>query len=209
MSELKVYDKSGAAVRSIELPIADLGSRRGLEAVHEVVVAHRAALRGGNASTLQKGEVAGTNKKPWRQKGTGRARAGLRQSPVWRGGGIVFGPQPRDYSLKVNSQVRRLALTRAFSDRVGAAQVKVVEAVSVPDMKTRSFLSMVKAQGLSGPLLVIVESVGRELKLASRNLAKVAVVRASDVSAYELVRYPSVLMDVAALETIRKRLVTQ
>lgn len=107
MSKLTVYDMKGASTGEFDLPEAVLCLDRGEQAVHDAVTATRAAGRAGTASTLHKGEVAGSNKKPWRQKGTGRARAGLRQSPVWRGGGAAFGPKPRDYDKKVNRKDRK------------------------------------------------------------------------------------------------------
>lgn len=207
MSEIKVYDKSGASVRVVTMPDMNLGKRKGRQAVHEVVVAHNAALRGGNASTLAKGEVAGSNKKPWKQKGTGRARAGYRQSPVWRGGGVAFGPKPRDFSVKLNKKVRGLALKRAFSERLDESMIRVVDQLSVPDSKTKNFMAILKAQGLTGHVLVVVDEVAADLRLACRNVPKVELVRASDVTAYQLVRYPSILMNVAAVEQIQKRLV--
>jgi large subunit ribosomal protein L4 len=206
MSEITVFDKAGGTSRVLSFPDLIQGKVKGRQAVHEVVVAHLAAVRGGNASTLSKGQVAGSNKKPWKQKGTGRARAGYRQSPVWRGGGIAFGPKPRDYSVKLNKKVRVLALRRAFSERVQASQVRVVESISLQDSKTKTFLAFLKAHQLSAPLLVVVDEAGSELQLSCRNVPKVELVRASDLTAYELVRYPSVLMNVAAVEQIQKRL---
>src|SRR5438477_8273375 len=113
------------------------------QAVHDVVVALRAARRTGSASTKTKATVSGSGAKPWRQKGTGRARAGYRSSPVWSGGGVVFGPHPRDYSKKVPKQVRRLALRKALSARIAAGDVLVTDSFAVSEPKTKAFLKLV------------------------------------------------------------------
>ena len=127
MSKVPVYNVKGKAVGEVNVPDDLLLSSGGETAVHEAVVAHRAAARTGSASTLRKGEVSGSNRKPWRQKGTGRARAGYRQSPVWRGGSVAFGPKPRDFSKKLNKKVKRLAFRRALSARIAEGSVRVVE----------------------------------------------------------------------------------
>lgn len=206
MSKLTVYDMKGASTGEFDLPEAVLCLDRGEQAVHDAVTATRAAGRAGTASTLHKGEVAGSNKKPWRQKGTGRARAGLRQSPVWRGGGAAFGPKPRDYDKKVNRKVARLALRRAFSEKVAAGQIKVVEAFAVEVAKTRAFAAVLKALGVSAPALVVVGDAGQNILLASRNLARVEVVRGRDVNVYQLLRYPSVLVDRGGMAQIMERM---
>jgi large subunit ribosomal protein L4 len=115
MSKLTIYNMQGAAVGDMDVDAGLLVLKKGTQAVHDVIVNGLARGRAGTASTLAKGEVAGSNKKPWRQKGTGRARAGYRQSPVWRGGGVAFGPHPRRYGGKVNRKVAKLAFQRAFS----------------------------------------------------------------------------------------------
>ena len=136
MNKLKTYDMSGAVSGDVELADELLVLGAGEQAVHDCVVATRNARRQGSASTLTKGEVAGSNKKPWRQKGTGRARAGYRQSPVWRGGATAFGPKPRSYAVKVNKKVGRLAFRRAFSEKVMAEQIKVLDELSLADDTT-------------------------------------------------------------------------
>src|SRR6187401_3623290 len=111
-------------------------------ALHEHIVALRAGRRSGTAKTKTKAEVNGSGAKPWRQKGTGRARAGYKQSPVWRGGGVVFGPKPRDYSKKVGKSVRRLAFQKALTERINAGDVLTIDAFAVKELKTKSFLSL-------------------------------------------------------------------
>src|ERR1700760_4679933 len=127
----------------VKFPLIENGS--GTEAVQQTVVAYRAAQRMGTACTKNVGEVAGTNKKPWRQKGTGRARAGSHQSPLWVGGGVVFGPKPRDYTKKVNSKTKQLALRKALSERLKAGDVVVVDEFKLDSAKTKDFVGVLSA----------------------------------------------------------------
>jgi large subunit ribosomal protein L4 len=206
MSTLKIYDQKGGAVGDFDLPDALLVLDRGDQAVHDAVVAHLAAHRSGTASTLLKGEVAGSNKKPWRQKGTGRARAGYRQSPVWRGGGIVFGPKPRDYEVKINRKVAQLAFRRAFSDKVQSGSVRLVDSLTLAEAKTRSLVQMLRSLKLEKGVLILVDRVDETLGRASRNLSGVEVARARDVSVYQLLKHRAVIVSRAGMEDIRARL---
>jgi len=138
----KVLTKAGAREAKIEL----IEDGRGTQAVHETVVAMRAARRSGSANTKTKAEVNLSGAKPWRQKGTGRARAGYKSSPIWRGGGVVFGPKPRDYSKKISKSVRRLAFQKALSERINAGDVLTIDKFVVPELKTKSFLALLKKQ---------------------------------------------------------------
>jgi len=206
MSKLTVYDLSGTPTGELEIADALLAPGKGEQALHDTVVALLAGRRAGTASTLSKGEVAGSNKKPWRQKGTGRARAGLRQSPVWRGGGAAFGPHPRSYEQKANKKVARLALRRAFGAKLRADAVKVVENWSVPEPKTRQVAAVLKKLGLSRGALIVVDKVDRAAARACRNLPNVELVGAADVSVWHLLRYPAALVSRAGLEGLRARL---
>src|SRR5918997_652038 len=126
--------------------IALIEGGRGTQAVHDVVVAMRAARRSGSANTKTKAEVNLSGAKPWRQKGTGRARAGYKSSPIWVGGGVVFGPKPRDYSKKVPKSVRRVALRKALTERINAGDVLTIDAFAVKELKTKSFLMLLRQQ---------------------------------------------------------------
>src|SRR5208282_936233 len=139
--KLTVKDIKGKNQGELEVKFPLIENGIGTEAVQQTVVAYRAAQRMGTACTKNAGEVAGTNKKPWRQKGTGRARAGSFQSPLWRGGGVVFGPRPRDFSIKVNRTTRQLALRKALSERLKAGDVLVVNEIKLPSPKTRDFVT--------------------------------------------------------------------
>jgi len=209
MSSVKVYDRSGAEAGAIECPDALLELSRGAQAVHDAVTAYRAAQRAGTASTLSKGEVAGSNRKPWRQKGTGRARAGLRQSPVWRGGAAAFGPKPRDYTKGLNKKVGRLAFRRALSDRINEGAVCVVDSFGLDAPKTKAFTGMLDALKLDRPLLMVVEraeGADAHAALSARNVIGVEVELASCVNVYQLVRYPRILASRAAFDVLQARL---
>src|SRR5213594_3025804 len=138
--KLTVKDIKGSDQGELEIQFPLVEDGRGTQAVHDVVVAYQAAQRSGTASTKTVGEVAGTNKKPWRQKGTGRARAGSFQSPLWRGGGVVFGPKPRDFGRKVSKSTRQLALRKALTERLRAGDVVVVDELKLDSPKTKDFL---------------------------------------------------------------------
>jgi large subunit ribosomal protein L4 len=206
MSTLTVYDTKGASVGEIEVADSLLEMKKGGQAVHDVVVAQLAGRRGGTASTLRKGEVAGSNKKPWKQKGTGRARAGYRQSPVWRGGGVAFGPHPRSFAQKVNKKVARLAFKRVFSEKMAAGDVKAMNEVTIPDAKTKSFSLLLKTLGISKPVLFIVDKAEKNVVIASRNIPNVEVAAAKDVNVYQLLRYPAVVITTLAMDQVKIRL---
>ncbi len=206
MSKLNVYDAQGSSVGEYDVADSLLVLDRGERAVHEVVVAMNAGRRAGNASTKCKGEVAGSNRKPWRQKGTGRARAGYRQSPIWRGGGVAFGPRPRSYAKKVNRKVARLAFRRALSQKVADGEVKVVDELKLAEGKTKLFAALMKALEVKGAALFVVDELDANVVLAARNIPKVEVVCARDVNVYQLLRYPQVVASKSAMEVLAQRL---
>ena len=145
MATIKLFGRDGQEKGTVEVADKDLVLDRGEQAVRDTIVGRAAFLRAGTASTLSKGEVNGSNKKPWKQKGTGRARAGLKQSPVWRGGGVAFGPKPRDFSVKVNKKVAKLAFRRILSDRVADGTLILVEDLSLEQAKTKALVAVLKA----------------------------------------------------------------
>ena len=141
--KLTVKAKNGKDAGEHEVAFDVLESAKGTQAVHEVVTAYRAAQRSGTAKTKDRSEVAGTGKKPWRQKGTGRARVGSRRNPVWRGGGVAHGPRPRDYSKKVNQKTRKLALRKALGERIKDGDVIMVDDLALETKKTKDFIRMI------------------------------------------------------------------
>jgi large subunit ribosomal protein L4 len=180
---------------------------KGTQAVHDAVVAYLANQRLGTANTKQMGEVAGTGKKPWRQKGTGRARAGSFQSPIWRGGAVVFGPKPRDYSLKVPKKVKALAFRKAFSDRLLAGDVIVVENFALDSHKTKNFMEKLgKLELENGSILLVVDDADDNLARASRNVRRVKLERASQLNTYEMLWADKIVVTKGALEVIKGRM---
>ncbi len=206
MSTIAVINKRGENCGSFDIPEALLVKDRGAQAVQDAVVAYRASRRAGTASTLGKGAVAGSNKKPWKQKGLGRARAGYRRSPVWRGGGVVFGPHPRSYAKGINRKTLQLAFRRAFSEKLAAGALRVIENFELPDAKTRSMAQLLKDLSLSGKVLALAAAPAPALARAARNLPQLELARARDVNACQLLEYPVVLAERAALEVIMQRL---
>src|SRR5438045_2686564 len=172
--KISIKDSKGKNQGELEVKFPLIEDSSGTQAVHDTVVAYRAAQRMGTACTKNVGDVAGTNKKPWRQKGTGRARAGSFQSPLWRGGGVVFGPKPRDFTKKVNAKTRQLALRKALSERLKSGDVIVVDDFKLGSAKTKEFISAMTALELKGTALIVAEA-DKNLTLASRNLPNVAL----------------------------------
>lgn len=207
MSAIKVFNPAGEAVGEMILEDGLLELKKGEQAVKDTVVALRNSRRAGTASTLSKGEVAGSNKKPWRQKGTGRARAGLRQSPVWRGGGVAFGPKPRDYTQKINRKVAQLAYTRALSEKIAAHQLLVVEGFNLPEPKTRLLTDLLKKLGVERSALIVLDRLDDKVILAARNLQKVDVATAAEVDVYSLLLYRALVVTPAALEALTARMI--
>lgn len=206
MSRIPITDIAGASLGEMEIADDLLVLKRGQQALKDVIVAYRAGLRAGSASTLTKGEVAGSNRKPWAQKGLGRARAGYRQSPIWRGGGVVFGPKPRSYRKNVNRKVAQLAFRRAFSEKVSGKAVHVLNELALADAKTKTLLAILKAQNVRGSVLIVLDKSDPKVRLAARNLPRIEVAVARDVHTYQLFRYPTVVVTKAAMETMMNRL---
>ena len=204
MATIKMYGRDGRDSGEVEVADDMLILDRGEQAVRDAVVARNASLRAGTASTLRKGEVAGSNKKPWKQKGTGRARAGYRQSPVWRGGGVAFGPHPRDFSIKVNKKVVRLAFRRALSERIADGAVKLVDDLSLAAPKTKELRGVLEALGAPSALIV-VPAWDDNLLLSARNLQGVEVTTVRNCSVYQVLRYPAIVMTRAAWEELKPR----
>lgn len=206
MSKLPVKDMKGG--RQGEYDIAEdlLVYDKGSQAVRDAVVAHRAKMRSGTASTKTRSEVRGTGAKPWRQKGLGRARAGSKQSPIWRGGGVAFGPKPRSYAKRLPKKVAQLAFRRAFSEKVAAGEIEVIDQLSLDNPRTREFMEIMRNVGVDGLTLVLVADMDANLKLAARNVAKIDVKMASDVNTYDLLRYHKLLIVKDGMQQIESRL---
>jgi large subunit ribosomal protein L4 len=192
-----------------EIKFAMIEDGRGTQAVHDVVVAYRAGQRSGTASTKTVGEVAGTNKKPWRQKGTGRARAGSFRSPLWAGGGVVFGPKPRDFAKKVSKKTKQLALRKALSERIKAGDVVLVDDLKLESAKTKDFVGVISRLELKGSTLVVSAGVDKNLSLASRNVPNVALATSDSLNTYDVLRPAKLLFTRSAFEKVESRLAAE
>ncbi len=201
-----VRDMQGQIQGELEVRFPVIENHRGTQAVHEVVVAYHAAQRRGTACTKTMGEVAGTGKKPWRQKGTGRARAGSFQSPLWRGGGVVFGPKPRDFSKKASQSLRRLALQKALSERLKAGDVIVLDDLKLASPKTKEFVGVLAALQVDGSALVVVPEATPNLRLACRNLQEVEWTTSGQFNPYQALRFDKLLFTRTAFEQVEQRL---
>lgn len=206
MSKVPILDIHGGRVGEYDFPDELLVLNRGNQAVQEVVVAYRAGLRAGTASTLNKGLVSGSNRKPWQQKGLGRARAGYRQSPIWRGGGVVFGPKPRSYAKAVPKGVAALAFARVMSEKINNGGLKVLSDLTLKEGKTREIAALMNGLKIKGRVLFIVEKPDENLKRAARNINKVAISSADDVNTYQLMLYPALLVTKDAMGILANRL---
>src|SRR5271166_5058232 len=202
--KLTIKDTKGNNQGELEVKFPLIEDGKGTQAVHDTVVAYRAAQRMGTACTKNVGEVAGTNKKPWRQKGTGRARAGSFQSPLWRGGGVVFGPKPRDFTKKVSRSIRQLALRKALSERLKAGDVLVVDDIKLASAKTKEFIRVLAALEIKGTALVVAHGVDKNLLLASRNVPGVELTTGDTLNTYQVLRSDKLVFTRGAFENIEQ-----
>lgn len=182
-----------------------VGPEKGRQAVHDLVTAYRANRRSGSANTKTRGEVSGNNKKIYKQKGTGNARHGDKRAPIFVGGGVVFGPRPRDYSKKVSKTVRKLALRRVLGDLVRAEKIKTVDSLAIADGKTKSFVAAINAITTPGKILVVSNAFDESTLLAARNVAWVQLVNGADVNVEQLLLANSVVIVGDALQTLAQR----
>jgi large subunit ribosomal protein L4 len=204
--KLKIQDIKGNSQGELEVKFPIIENGKGTQAVHDTVVAYNAAQRSGTACTKNVGEVAGTNKKPWKQKGTGRARAGSFRSPLWRGGGVVFGPKPRDFSKKVGRATKQLSLRKALSERLNAGDVVIVDDFKLASAKTKEFVGVLSTLNLGGTTLVVSHTTDKNLTLASRNVAHVKLTTSDSLNTYEILRSDKLVFTRGAFEKIEERL---
>ena len=176
------------------------------QAVHDTVVAYRANRRSGTASVKTKATVSGSGAKPWNQKGTGRARAGYKSSPIWSGGGVVFGPHPRSYAKKVSKQTRRIALRKALSARILDGDVLVVPTFSVATPKTKEFIKLIEGISPEAKTLIISKDFDENTRLAARNVQPAALASASDVNSEHLLLFKKIVITSEALAHLAERI---
>ena len=199
-----VFNMAGEKIGEIELSNAIFGIEPNKSVLHDSVKNHLANCRQGTQSALTKGEVSYTTKKPWRQKGTGRARAGYAGSPVWYHGGVAFAPKPRDYSYTLNKKVKRLALKSALSAKAAEAEILVVDGLQVEEIKTKAFKSFLTNIGVEGKALVVTENVDEKVIKSARNIEGVNTTIATILSPYMILTGGKMVVDKAALAKIEE-----
>lgn len=204
MPKAPIYNMAGDKVGEIELSESIFGIEPNASVLHDSVKNHLANCRQGTQSALTKGEVSCTTKKPWRQKGTGRARAGHAGSPVWRHGGVAFAPKPRDYSYTLNKKVKRLALKSALSSKAAEGEIIVIDDLKVAEIKTKTFVGFLGKINVTGKALVITKEVNEPVIKSARNIPGVKTTIATIISPYDILNAGKIVVDKAALEKIEE-----
>ena len=203
--ELDVIDRQGTPVETIAVADSTFAAEVKTHLFHQVVRMQLAKRRRGTASTKTRGEVSGGGRKPWRQKGTGRARAGSTRSPLWRGGGVALGPKPRDYAYKLPKKVRRAALRSALSMKIQEGLLKVIDRLDIPSPKTRQMVGFLKDLGVKKATIIMLADDNRNVQLAARNLPSVKVIRAEGVNVYDLLTHEYLICTREALMKLQER----
>ena len=201
-----VYDIENNRVAEIELSEAVFGAPVNEDVIYEVVRMQMASRRSGTASTKGRSDVSGSNKKPWRQKGTGRARVGNSRSPIWRGGGIIFGPTPHGYAFRVPKKVRRLALISALSMKFKEERMTILRDFPIEEFKTKRFQEVIDRFGFK-KILFVIDQQRPFLEKSSRNIRDVKMVRSEGVNVYDLLKYDHVVLLEPAVHKIEGALI--
>ena len=204
MATVDVINANNQTVSKEELNDSVFDAPANEAIVHQVVRKQLADRRTGTASCKNRALVRGTGKKPWRQKGTGRARSGSQQSPIWRGGGVVFGPSPRDYNFKLNRKVRKAALRSVLSEKLREGQFKVVDQIELPEIRTRAMVELLGGLGLNNVLIVIPER-DEVIEKSARNIPSVKVIAVEGLNVYDVLLYDSILVTKASLPKIEQK----
>ena len=204
MPKATVFNMAGKKVGEVELSESIFGIEPNQSVLHDSVKNHLANRRQGTQSALTKGEVAVTTRKPWRQKGTGRARAGHAGSPIWTHGGVAFAPKPRDYSYTLNKKVKRLALKSALSSKAASDEIIVIDDLKLDEIKTKAFKSFLGNIEVEGKALVITKDVNENVIKSARNLPGVKTTIATILSPYDILNAGKLVVDKAALEKIEE-----
>ncbi|TSB44875.1 50S ribosomal protein L4 [Alkalicoccobacillus porphyridii] len=204
MPKVTVFNQTGSEVGDIELADSVFGIEPNESVLHDAVVMQQASLRQGTHKTKGRSEVRGGGRKPWRQKGTGRARQGSIRSPQWVGGGVVFGPTPRSYSFKLPKKVRRLAIKSALSSKVQAAEVVVLEDLQFDAAKTKEMAAVLSGLSIASKALVVVSDYNENVELSSRNLPNVTVLTADSVNVLDVLKHDKLVLTKAAVEKVEE-----
>ncbi len=203
MANVKVFNMSGSEVGSIELNDSIFAVEVNEHVMHQAVVQYLANQRQGTQSTLTRAEVRGGGRKPWRQKGTGRARQGSIRSPQWTGGGVVFAPKPRDYSFKLNKKVKRLALKSALTTKVNDNKLVVIDEIALNEIKTKEMANVLKNVNVN-KALVVLEDDNKNAVLSARNIPTVKTASVSTINVYDILKYDSLVLTKTVVEKIEE-----
>ena len=203
MPNVALYDIKGQNIGDITLSETVFGQPVNAAVMHEVVVAHLANCRQGTQSAKTRAEVSGGGKKPWRQKGTGRARQGSTRSPQWRHGGVVFAPKPRDYTIRVNKKVKRLAMKSALSSKVEENEIIVFDALNIEAPKTKEMVKVLKAVDVNKALIVLADK-DEAVERASANIEGVKTTLVGTLNVYEILKYEKLILTKASVEKIEE-----
>lgn len=204
MPKLTLYNQSGSEVGEIELNDSVFGIEPNRSVLHDAVVMQQASMRQGTHKTKGRSEVRGGGRKPWRQKGTGRARHGSIRSPIWVGGGVVFGPTPRDYSYKLPKKVRRLAIKSALSSKVQADEMIVLDKLSFEAPKTKEMVAVLKNFSADKKALIVTADYDEAVYLSSRNIPGVKWISADGVNVLDVLKYDKLIMTKDAVEKVEE-----
>ncbi|WP_449621796.1 50S ribosomal protein L4 [Robertmurraya sp. Marseille-Q9965] len=204
MPKVTLFNQAGSQVGEVELNASVFGIEPNNHVLFEAVVAQRASLRQGTHKTKIRSEVAGGGRKPWRQKGTGRARQGSIRSPQWRGGGTVFGPVPRSYSYKLPKKVRRLAIKSALSSKVLEESILVIESLAFETPKTKDFKGFLKGLSVESKALIVTADLDENVALSARNIPGVTVVTADGINVLDVLGHDKLIMTKAAVEKVEE-----
>lgn len=199
MPQTTLYDRTGAVVGNVELSDALFAAPVNIAVLHQVVTAQLAGRRVGTSDTKTRGEVRGGGAKPYRQKGTGRARQGTKSAPHYRGGGVVFGPHPRSYEQRLPKKMRRLALRGALTAKLGDAAIRVVDTFALERIRTQDFLGILSALNATGRVLIVAPGTDEQLRLSARNLPTVDVILADSLNVVDLIKADVIVIEQPAL----------
>jgi large subunit ribosomal protein L4 len=205
MPTLAVYNIEGKETGSINLPEEIFGGRVNDALIHQVITMYRANERQGNVATKERSQVSGGGKKPYRQKGTGRARAGSSRSPLWKGGGVIFGPHPRDFGYTVPKKMRQAALRECLNAKFQGEGLVCVDEMKVGSGKTKDFANVLNVLKIQGRVLALIDNMDEKTALASRNIRSVNICRTEDINAMDVLNNKKVLVTKSALEQLLKR----
>ena len=205
MTKLPVLDNKGKEIESIDLPKEIFESRLNADVIHQAIVMYQASLRQGNASTKERADVSGGGKKPYRQKGTGQARAGSSRSPLWHGGGVTFGPHPRDFGYTLPKKIKKAALRESLKAKSQDNNLLCVGDIKDSFSKTKEFVKFLDGLKLKGKILAVLDGSDESIARASRNIPSFNLMRAQDVNAYDILRNKKLLVTKTAFQNLLER----